>query len=98
MCLLKGDIIYAGRPGYTGYVMTLLVFRVMRLAGKMVKYGLARNRLHALTLIAGEGLAAAEKEVAFWERAYRGAEELARSGARLRHGGLRRLLEIDRSC
>lgn len=70
---------------------------IAELADKMVKYGLARSRSHAFNIIMEKGLAAVKEEVSFWESAYRGAEELAKRGARLSHGGLRKLLEEGRS-
>jgi hypothetical protein len=37
------------------------------------------------------------KEVEFWENIYREVEELKRQGFVLKHGGLTKLLEEDRS-
>jgi virulence-associated protein VapD len=36
------------------------------------------------------------REVEFWEQAYRDVEELERSGFKIAHGGLNRMLEEER--
>ncbi|ABL78870.1 hypothetical protein [Thermofilum pendens] len=69
---------------------------VAQLAEKMVRYGLARNRSHAFNIMIERGLEEVKREVAFWDEVYRSAEELEKSGFRLRHGGLSRLLEEGR--
>jgi metal-responsive CopG/Arc/MetJ family transcriptional regulator len=70
---------------------------LVELADKMVRYGLARSRSHAFNIMIEKGLRAVAEEVGFWDQVYREAEEMARRGIRIRHGGLNKLLEEDRS-
>jgi len=70
---------------------------LVELADKMVRYGIARSRSHAFNLMIERGLRSVVEEVELWERAERRAEELLEQGFELRHGGLGRLLEEDRS-
>lgn len=66
---------------------------VVELAEKMVLYGLAKSRSHALNLMIEKGLGEVREEVAFWDRVYRKVEELRKRGFTLSHGGLNKLLE-----
>ena len=68
-----------------------------RLAEKMIKYGIASNRSQAFNIMIARGLSAVLKEVRFWDEVYSKAEELEKTDYRVRHGGLRKLLEEDRS-
>jgi hypothetical protein len=67
------------------------------LADKMVRYGIARGRSHAFNIMIEKGLDIVLKEVEYWESIYKRAEELEKQGFRLKHGGLSKLLEEDRS-
>jgi hypothetical protein len=67
------------------------------LADKMVRLGLARSRSHAFNIMIERGLKEVLKEVEFWENIYREVEELKKQGFVLKHGGLTKLLEEDRS-
>jgi hypothetical protein len=66
---------------------------VVELAYKMVRYGLARSRSHAFNILIERGLSEVVKEVGFWEEVYRDVEELEKSGFKISHGGLNRLLD-----
>ncbi len=70
---------------------------LVELADKMVRLGLARSRSHAFNLMIEKGLAVIIEEVRLWEEASREAEEMLRSGYRIRHGGLTRILEEGRT-
>ena len=62
----------------------------------MVKYGIARSRLHALSIVVREGISSVFKEIEFWDRVYGMAKELEERKYRVRHGSLSKLLEEDR--
>ena len=70
---------------------------LVEIAEKMVRYGIARSRSHAFTIMIERGLSEVLKEVEFWDRAYEEASKLEEKDYRLRHGGLTRLLEEDRT-
>jgi len=70
---------------------------VVELADKMVRYGLARSRSHAFNILIERGLSEVVKEVGFWEEVYRDVEDLEKSGFKISHGGLNRLLEQERN-
>jgi hypothetical protein len=70
---------------------------VVELADKMVRLGLAKSRSHAFNIMIENGLKEVLKEVGFWENIYREVEELKKQGFVLKHGGLTKLLEEDRS-
>jgi hypothetical protein len=70
---------------------------VVELADKMVRLGLAKSRSHAFNIMVEKGLKEVLKEVGFWENTYREVEELKKQGFVLKHGGLTKLLEEDRS-
>ncbi len=70
---------------------------LVELADKMVRYGIARSRSHAFNIMIEKGLKNVVEEVEFWERISRRVEEYRRKGYRIRHGGLSRLLEEERS-
>jgi hypothetical protein len=70
---------------------------VVELADKMVRLGLAKSRSHAFNIMIEKGLKEVLKEVGFWENIYREVEELKKQGFVLKHGGLTKLLEEDRS-
>ena len=44
-----------------------------------------------------KGLESVRREVMFWEEVYRKTEEYKEKGYRIRHGGLTKLLEEERS-
>jgi len=69
---------------------------VVELADKMVRYGLAKSRSHAFNILIEKGLNEVVKEVGFWEQVYRDVEELERSGFKIIHGGLSKMLEEER--
>ena len=69
---------------------------IVELAGKMVKYGLARSRNHAFNVLIERGLPRVKEEVEYWEGVYRRVEELRERGFKLSHGGLNKLLAEDR--
>ena len=70
---------------------------LVELADKMVKYGIARSRSHAFNIMIEKGLESVRKEVMFWEEVYRKTEEYKKKEYRIRHGGLTKLLEEERS-
>jgi hypothetical protein len=70
---------------------------VVELANKMVRLGLAKSRSHAFNIMIEKELKEVLKEVEFWENIYREVEELKKQGFVLKHGGLTKLLEEDRS-
>jgi hypothetical protein len=70
---------------------------VVELADKMVRLGLAKSRSHAFNIMIEKGLKEVLKEVGLWENIYREVEELKKQGFVLKHGGLTKLLEEDRS-
>jgi hypothetical protein len=59
----------------------------------MVRYELARSRSHAFNILIERGLSEVVKEVGFWEEVYRDVEELEKSGFKISHDGLNRLLD-----
>jgi hypothetical protein len=61
----------------------------------MVRYGLARSRSHAFNILIEKGLSEVMREVGFWEQVYRDVEELERSGFKIAHGGLSKMLEEE---
>jgi len=69
---------------------------VVDLADKMIRYGFARNRSHAFNILIEKGLNEVMKEVRFWEQVYKDVEELERSGFKISHGGLSKMLEEER--
>ncbi len=69
---------------------------VVELADKMVRYGLARSRSHAFNILIEKGLNEVVREVRFWEQVYRDVEGLEKSGFRVAHGRLNRMLEEER--
>ena len=70
---------------------------LVRLAEKMIKYGMASNRSQAFNLMIAQGLPLILKKVRFWDEVYSKAEELEKTNYGIRHGGLTKLLEEDRS-
>jgi len=69
---------------------------VVKLADKMVRYGLARSRSHAFNILIEKGLNEVVREVGFWEQVYRDVEEHEKSGFRIAHGRLNKMLEEER--
>ncbi len=67
------------------------------IADKMVKYGIARSRSHAINIMIEKGIKEVMKEVGFWDHVYEKAEEFNKKRYRLRHGGLTKILEEERS-
>ena len=70
---------------------------IVELAEKMVKYGVAKSRSHAIRLMIEHGIEKVTKELEFWESLRRGVEKLKRSNYRISHGGLSALLNEERS-
>ena len=70
---------------------------VAELADRMVKYGLARSRSHAINIMIERGITYAKEEVERWERTYEKVKELREKRFRIRRGDLWKLLEEDRS-
>ena len=70
--------------------------KLVEIADKMVKYGLARSRSHAFNLMIARGIEEIMREVEFWDNVYRKVEELEEMNYRINHGGLSKLLEEER--
>ncbi len=58
--------------------------------------GIARSKLHALSIVVREGLSSVLKEIEFWDCVYGKAKELEERKYRIRHSSLSKLLEEDR--
>jgi len=69
---------------------------ILEIADKMVRYGLARSRSEAINTMIEKGLGDVINEVKFWDEIYSEAEKLVTNNFKLKHGGLRKLLEEDR--
>ena len=69
---------------------------IIELVDKMIRYGLAKNRNQAFNLLIELGKERIQNEIEFWDKTYSKAEELARKGFRVKHGGLNKILEEDR--
>ena len=83
--------------GKMGTTVSIKVRReVVELADKMVRYRLARNRSHAFNILIEKGLNEVVKEVGFWEQVYKDVEELEKSGFKIAHGRLSKMLEEER--
>ena len=70
---------------------------ILKLAEKMIEYGLARSRSHAINLMIEKGLGEITKEVRFWEDIHAGVEKLKKENYRIRHGGLSDILNKGRA-
>ena len=70
---------------------------LLELIDKMVRYGIARSRSHAINILIERGLREVREEIEFWNSIYRDVEELERQGYVIRHGYLSRILEEVRS-
>ena len=70
---------------------------ILELAEKMIKYGLARSRSHAINLMIEKGLSEITEEVQFWEDIRAGVEKLKKENYRIRHGGLSDILNEGRA-
>lgn len=70
---------------------------LVELADKMVKYGIARSRSHAFNIMIERGIKEVLREVSFWDQVYEKVSEFRKKNYRLRHGGLSKLLEEERS-
>lgn len=66
------------------------------LADKMVKLGISRSRSHAFNMMIERGLRRVYEEVIFWENVYSKVEHLKKTGYRIRHGGLLKILRETR--
>ncbi|GBC71202.1 hypothetical protein HRbin02_00981 [Candidatus Calditenuaceae archaeon HR02] len=94
------NYLYHSIRGYTivSHPITIKVkTEVLELAEKMVRYGIARSRSHAINLMIERGMEKAVDEVKFWEDLHNGVERLRRSGYRIRHGGLGEILREGRA-
>ena len=70
---------------------------VLKLAEKMIEYGLARSRSHAINLMIEKGLAKITEEVQLWEDIQAGVEKLKKENYRIKHGGLSDILNEGRA-
>ncbi len=70
---------------------------LVELADKMVKYGIARSRSHAFNIMIERGIKEVLREVNFWDQVYEKVSEFRKKNYKLRHGGLSKLLEEERS-
>ena len=70
---------------------------LLKLADKMVKYGIAKSRSHAFNIMIRKGLDEALRTVKEYEKIYKELEKLSREQPEIRHGDLNRILEEDRS-
>jgi len=70
-----------------------------RLSEEMVKYGLAKDILHALNELSEAKLSdeEIEEQVSFWERMEREVEDLLKIGYRIYHGRLSDILKEERA-
>jgi len=62
----------------------------------MVRYGLVRSRSHAFNIFIEKGFEWVVKEVGFWEQMYKDVEGLEKSGLKIAHGRLSKMLEEER--
>lgn len=70
---------------------------IVELSEKMVKYGIAKSRSHAINLMIEHGIEKIIREINFWEELRKGVEEFKKSNYRINHGGLSALLYEERS-
>ena len=70
---------------------------VLKLVEKMIEYGLARSRSHAINLMIEKGLDKITEEVQLWEDIRAGVEKLRKENYRIRHGGLSEILNEGRA-
>ncbi len=70
---------------------------LVELADKMVKYGIARSRSHAFNIMIEKGVKEVLKEVEFWDQIHEKVKEFEKKNYKIRHGGLSKLLEEDRT-
>ena len=70
---------------------------ILELAEKMIEYGLARSRSHAINLMIEKGLGEITKEVQFWEDVHAGVEKLKKENYRIKHGRLSDILNKGRA-
>ena len=70
---------------------------ILKLAEKMIEYGLARSRSHAINLMIEKGLDEIVKEIQFWEELHAGVEKLKKENYRIKHGGLSDILNEGRA-
>lgn len=70
---------------------------IVELSEKMVKYGIAKSRSHAINLMIEQGIRKIIREVELWENADKYVEELMKTNYRISHGGLSTLLKGERS-
>lgn len=77
--------------------VTIKVSReIVDLAEKMVRFGIARSRSHAINLMIRHGIDRMRKEVEFWEGILNEVKELERKNYKIEHGGLSRILREGR--
>jgi hypothetical protein len=70
---------------------------LVELADKMIKYGIARSRSHAFNIMLERGVSSVKEEVEFWDQVYEKVKEFEKQKYRIRHGGLTKMLEEERS-
>ena len=70
---------------------------IVELADKMVKYGIARSRSHAFNIMLEKGISSVKEEIEFWDRVYNKVREFEKQNYRIKHGGLWKILEEERS-
>ena len=69
---------------------------VLELAEKMIRYGIAKSRSHAINIMIEKGLDQVVEEVKFWEDLLEGVKRLKKSNYRIRHGRLSEILREGR--
>jgi len=69
---------------------------IVELADRMVRYGIAKSRSHALNILIEKGVECVIDEVKFWDQVYEKAKVLEEKGYELKHGSLYKILEGDR--
>ena len=78
-------------------VVSIRVSReIVEIADKMVRYGLARNRSHAINIMIRKGLKKVMEEASFWDNIYSEVERYENTGYSIRHDDSTRLLEEGR--
>jgi len=70
---------------------------ILKLVERMIEYGLARSRSHAINLMIEKGLDKITEEVQLWGSIRAGVEKLRKENYRIRHGGLSEILNEGRA-
>ncbi len=69
---------------------------VLKLADRMIRLGLAKNRSQAINMMIERGMDYVKREVERWEEIRKNVEKMRKSGFRIRRGDLSKILEEDR--